>query len=203
MLALLIPGVGMGGGQAAALVEVPDVVGQSQASGTTELETALFVVSVATAYSPTIAAGLIISQAPTAGSFAAEGSTVTITVSLGPEPVADEPVGGHYWPGKKVRNRYDDDRIKDKRELRELIERAAGLIQEAIEEPSVAPQAKALKVELNRLKKYTREPNTTAKSLELVQAKVDALIAKSVDNLVIQITDVLTDLIQEIAEDDS
>lgn len=70
-------------------VEVPDVVGQSQASGTAELETALFVVAVATDYSSTVPVGDIISQSPTAGSFAIEGSTVTITVSLGPQPVSD------------------------------------------------------------------------------------------------------------------
>jgi len=69
---------------AEAPVEVPDVVGETEAAGTIELETALFVVSVVTAYSPSIAAGLIISQSPTGGSFADEGSTVTITVSLGP-----------------------------------------------------------------------------------------------------------------------
>src|SRR5687767_4565893 len=94
MLALLIPGVGMGAGQAAVLVEVPDVVGETQAAGTTELETALFVVSVTTAYSPSVAVGLIISQDPEGGQFASEGSTVTITVSLGPEPVSEETSGG-------------------------------------------------------------------------------------------------------------
>jgi hypothetical protein len=67
----------------AALVTVPDVVGDTQAAGTTELETALFAVAVANAYSSTVAVGLIIEQSPAGGTDAPEGSTVTITVSLG------------------------------------------------------------------------------------------------------------------------
>lgn len=74
-------------GEAATLVEVPDVVGQTQANGTTTLETALFVVAVQTGYSNAVPAGSIISQSPTAGSMALEGSTVTITVSLGAQTV--------------------------------------------------------------------------------------------------------------------
>lgn len=64
-------------------ITVPDVVGQSQASGTAELEGDGFVVAVETAYSSTVPAGDIISQQPTAGAEVLEGSTVTITVSLG------------------------------------------------------------------------------------------------------------------------
>ena len=69
--------------QQGAAVTVPNVVGQSQASGTTTLEGDGFVVAVATAYSSSVAEGLIISQSPAAGAEAGEGSTVTITVSLG------------------------------------------------------------------------------------------------------------------------
>jgi hypothetical protein len=89
MLALLIPGVGMGGGTAP--VEVPDVVGETEAAGTATLEGEGFVVSVSTAYSSSVAAGLIISQDPEGGEFAASGSTVAIVVSLGPQ---DQPSGG-------------------------------------------------------------------------------------------------------------
>lgn len=75
--------------------EVPDVVGETQAAGTTELEAAGFVVSVSTDYSDSVAVGLIISQDPAGGTFAASGSTVEIVVSLGPEPVvsAERPAG--------------------------------------------------------------------------------------------------------------
>lgn len=65
------------------LVEVPDVVGETQAAGTADLEAVLFVVAVETAYSSSVAAGIIISQNPAAGVEAVEGYTVTITVSLG------------------------------------------------------------------------------------------------------------------------
>ncbi len=75
-------------GEAAALVTVPDVVGETQAAGTAELETALFLVSVKEAYSSTVAKGLIIEQSPAGGTEAAEGSTVTITVSLGENSAA-------------------------------------------------------------------------------------------------------------------
>jgi beta-lactam-binding protein with PASTA domain len=72
------------------LVEVPDVVGQTQADGTLALEGAGFVVVVATAYSSTVPVGEIISQLPVGGAEAVEGSAVTITVSLGEAPVYSE-----------------------------------------------------------------------------------------------------------------
>lgn len=75
---------------------VPDVVGQSQASGSTQLMGSSFLVSVLTAYSATVAAGIIISQDPAAGSQAGTGSTVTITVSLGAAPVSDFSGGIEY-----------------------------------------------------------------------------------------------------------
>jgi hypothetical protein len=71
------------------LVTVPDVVGDDQATGTSTLEGAGFVVAVQSAYSGSVAAGDIISQSPTAGSEAEEGSTVTIVVSIGAAPVFD------------------------------------------------------------------------------------------------------------------
>lgn len=72
-----------------AAATVPDVVGQTEANGTLELEGDGFVVAVVTAASSTVAAGLIISQDPVAGSSAAPGSTVTITVSTGDTGVLD------------------------------------------------------------------------------------------------------------------
>jgi hypothetical protein len=90
-------------------VEVPDVVGELEADGTTTLETALFVVSVSTEYSASVAAGLIISQDPVGGSFAASGSTVAIVVSLGPEPVAEQSQGGSAKRKPKKRFLYEID----------------------------------------------------------------------------------------------
>ncbi len=130
MLALLIPGVGMGGGTAVVPVEVPDVVGDLQADGTTELETALFVVAVATAYSSSIAAGLIISQDPVGGSFANPGSTVTITVSLGPQTA-----GGKPKKRKPLYVEIDGEtfEVDNAAEAVQLLERAKELAQAQVE----------------------------------------------------------------------
>jgi hypothetical protein len=103
---------------------VPDVVGLSEADATTAVEAEGLTVTVTTAYSASIAVGLVISQDPIAGSSVTAGSAVTITVSLGPEPAADSrtPAGGYDIFRK--RSRADDDRDEDKRELRALIDAA-------------------------------------------------------------------------------
>lgn len=91
---------------------VPDVVGQSQASGSTQLMGSSFLVSVVTAYSATVAAGIIISQDPAAGSQAATGSTVTITVSLGAAPVSDFSGGIEYaFAREQERRRKERERL--------------------------------------------------------------------------------------------
>ena len=69
---------------------VPDVAGLTQAQAVAALEAAGFVVSVTTARSSTIPAGSVIEQQPAAGSEAAPGSTVLITVSSG-DSVATDP----------------------------------------------------------------------------------------------------------------
>jgi hypothetical protein len=214
--------------EAADLVEVPDVVGDAQAAGTLELETALFVVAVATAYSDSVALGLIISQSPAGGAFASEGSTVTITVSLGPDPTP-EPIGGHYWPSpadqkrkrKDYRSEQDERRLQEQRELREAVERAA-LIEKAedvlteaqekaaIEPPSTVPRTKRLRVfrrqvasleqEFAAIKADLAQPNEQA--LHAVEERLNALIAKAADELVSQVAEALIELIQELSEDE-
>ena len=68
-------------------VIVPDVVGLSQANAQTALTNAgLTVGATNEAYSESVAAGLVISQEPPAGVTAPRGSSVTITVSIGPDP---------------------------------------------------------------------------------------------------------------------
>lgn len=74
------------------LVAIPNVVGETQAQGTTDLQAAGFVVAVQTAFSSIVAAGLIISEVPTG--TALPGTTVAITVSLGPQPVSAEVPAG-------------------------------------------------------------------------------------------------------------
>lgn len=64
-------------------IEVPDVVGMTEAEGTVELGKKDFVVNKTEDYDEYIAAGNIISQSPKAGEKAPSGASVTITISLG------------------------------------------------------------------------------------------------------------------------
>lgn len=64
-------------------VEVPDVVGMSEAEGTAELGKKGFPVNKTEDYDEYIQAGNIITQSPKAGEKAPNGAAVTITISLG------------------------------------------------------------------------------------------------------------------------
>lgn len=105
MLAALL-NLGFAGSEQAP-VEVPDVVGETQAAGTATLEGEGFTVVVATAYSSVVPVGEIISQEPEGGEFASAGSIVTITVSLGEQPAPATGVGssggggGIWYQGKR------------------------------------------------------------------------------------------------------
>ena len=68
-------------------VDIPDVVGSTQAEAVQTLGEAGFVVVIAQEASPT-PAGEVVSQSPTGGVIAKSGSTVTISVSTGPVPSA-------------------------------------------------------------------------------------------------------------------
>lgn len=63
---------------------VPSVVGQTQAAATSKLQNAGFTVDATTQASSTVASGSVISQNPSAGVQAQQGSTVSIVVSTGP-----------------------------------------------------------------------------------------------------------------------
>ena len=67
-------------------VDVPYVVGYNEDSATSQLKNAGFSVNVERQYSSTQSAGYVISQNPNGGNSVAEGTTVTIVVSRGPEP---------------------------------------------------------------------------------------------------------------------
>jgi beta-lactam-binding protein with PASTA domain len=70
-------------------VAVPDLVGLSQADAQTAITNAGLTVGIITqAYSATVPAGSVISQNPTAGTFAAPGSVVDLVVSSA-DPVPD------------------------------------------------------------------------------------------------------------------
>jgi hypothetical protein len=111
-------------------VLVPDVVGDSQAAGTATLEGDGFVVAVATAYSSTVPAGDIISQDPVGGAEAPSGSTVTITVSLGDQPVqpSSQPSGGfwfdfdHEREHRARKRREEEEREQEARALQDKVD---------------------------------------------------------------------------------
>lgn len=121
-------------------VAVPNVVGQTQTAGTATLQGAGFTVAVVTAYSSTVAAGLIISQVPAGGASAVAGSIVTITVSLGVR--AD-------GAGKRTtlhvrRNLYVE--IDGQQFPVESAQHAQALLERAAELAQQSAQAKAAKV---------------------------------------------------------
>jgi hypothetical protein len=169
--------------EGADVVEVPDVTGETQAAGTTELETALFVVAVETAYSDSVAVGLIISQDPTGGSFAAEGSTVTITVSLGPEPVSDQPTGGGWlflnlYEAELQRRRA---RKRRQRELEEETEQIEGQLDREIATLIRKQEAKDEKREdLKRLAEIAKA-NADLEAARQYSAAVGAAYAAAIE----------------------
>ena len=66
--------------------EVPDVLGKSQDEAKRMLEDAGFVVVINQIYDETVPAGQVISQSAMPGDRIEEGATITIDVSLGPQP---------------------------------------------------------------------------------------------------------------------
>jgi hypothetical protein len=73
----------IGASSPAALVAVPNVVGDLEEDATDELEALGFVVDSETGFSATVAAGNVISTNPVAGTLVANGSTVILTISAG------------------------------------------------------------------------------------------------------------------------
>ena len=80
---------------ASASVQVPNVVGESLTSAQGILDSAQLAVGfVLNVYDDVVAAGTVMSQQPLAGSSAAKGSAVDLTVSQGPAPVSVPDVVG-------------------------------------------------------------------------------------------------------------
>lgn len=67
--------------------EVKNVIGKSKADATSTLEKQGFRVEVVENYSNTVETGKVISQSPNGGTTQIEGSTITIVVSKGKQPV--------------------------------------------------------------------------------------------------------------------
>ena len=70
-------------------LQVPDVTGMTQSAAQAAVTAAgLTPGTVTQAYSPTVPAGIVISQNPEAGALAPPGSAVSLVVSKGPQPVS-------------------------------------------------------------------------------------------------------------------
>jgi beta-lactam-binding protein with PASTA domain len=74
------------------VTDVPDVVGQTEAEATSAITGAGLVAGSSEEPSEDVELGTVISQNPAAGTEVADGSTVNIVVSTGPEPPALVPV---------------------------------------------------------------------------------------------------------------
>lgn len=145
-------------------VQVPDVIGETQAAGTATLEADGFVVAVATAYSSVVAAGLIISQDPAAGSTPGTGATVTITVSLGEAPVppaVDSGSGGFFFG-------FDHHLARRERKKREREERERET--RAIEDPVMR--------EIAELLRQQEQQDAERDELQRLQALADRFATK-------------------------
>jgi hypothetical protein len=93
VVSMATPGEGEGEGEPG-MVTVPDVVGQSQELATTSiLGAGLTIGTVEQLCSNTLAAGSVISQAPSAGASVATESAVLLSVSSGPCPAEGENEG--------------------------------------------------------------------------------------------------------------
>jgi serine/threonine-protein kinase len=68
------------------MVNVPDLVGDLEASAVAQIQQLLLEANITRVYSVTVPVGKVISQNPAASTSVAQGTTVSITVSLGPEP---------------------------------------------------------------------------------------------------------------------
>lgn len=126
------------------LTTVPDVVGETQAQGTTDIQAVGLVVAVQTAYSSTVAAGLIISQSPVGGAQVSPGSTVTITVSLGDQPASAERNAGGLWYSYELEQAR---RRKRKRDLERAQEEAERIQDETDREIALLMQERERRAE--------------------------------------------------------
>jgi hypothetical protein len=115
-----------------------------------------------------------------------------------------EPVGGHYWPTERKKRRdyreeRDEQRRKDELELRQLIERAAGLLVEA-EATAPLSQVQALDSTLDTLKEVVEAPLPVV-DLQALQQRIDEIQATAPDRIIALVCAVLEELIEEIVTD--
>lgn len=107
---------------------VPNVVGETQTQGTTDLQTVGLQVAVQTAYSDTVPAGTIISQQPVGGTPGLIGDTVLIVVSLGAQAASSaSPAGRHRHRRLFVQIDGTDFEVESAQQAQALLDRAKEL----------------------------------------------------------------------------
>jgi hypothetical protein len=138
------------------LVSVPNVVGETQAQATIDIQAAGLTVSVSTAYSALVVAGRVISQNPSAGSLVSPGSDVAIVVSLGPQPVVGSSSGGflhEYERAHAVRIRKRREREEREAEAERLADETSREIAQLLHEQEAKDEERA---DLERLRELAR-----------------------------------------------
>lgn len=176
------PGAWAGTAWAQSGVTVPDVVGETQESGTAILEGAGFVALVQTTHSSTVPAGQIVSQSPSAGAEVPAGATITIIVSLGDAPVVGEqPSGGYgYLNDYQAWKQRREARRRAQEALREKAQDIADDVTRELAERLQAAEAEAqTKAEHARLREIARRFEAEAADFgERVQAATTRAIAR-------------------------
>ena len=74
-------------------IQVPNVVGETQAQAESILDAVDLVASITTEYSDTVPAGTVIQQSPAAGAIVVAGTVVDVQVSLGPSAIVPDVTG--------------------------------------------------------------------------------------------------------------
>ncbi len=89
-------------------VDIPNVVGQSEADAVSALTAEGFVSNKTYSYSSTVASGYVISQSPEGDSQGKKGDTITIEISQGPETVTVPDVTTTYKSEEQARELLTD-----------------------------------------------------------------------------------------------
>ena len=76
------------GKQAISTVVVPDLIGMTQSQAVDKAKTLGLSTKIVSAYSSTVPTGVVSAQTPDAGQSVAAGSTIGLTISLGPAPAS-------------------------------------------------------------------------------------------------------------------
>ena len=90
-------------GDGTVTVKVPNVVGQKQSTATSTLKASRLGAKTASSYSSSVAKGVVMGQAPAAGTKVKSGTSVGVAISLGkapsaPPPATTTPPGGGVKP---------------------------------------------------------------------------------------------------------